>query len=452
MSINSPFNSTTYPAKNSLVGGDVFCLGDSAVLVGGVPSNSTITFTNFLTNITSLGTLTALNLGSSAVAAWNADTGIARSAAGVLEWNNGTKGVPATSGGLTIPNPAVAATSTAGVTTTFTASSATAGNITNGAAAGGGFTLNMGAAARLVSGNAAGGNFRVVPGAGIGTGAAGALIVQQPGGTPGTNEVQIYNDGTNSYVVSPSQTLVICKGGNNFTAGLDGSNNNCFAFQTTSSGGILGAYHSNSQSVAIDGINQRLGLSSVATIVWSVNNNQWGNSPDTGLARAVAGVVQPTTGGATGGWLQNTAGEAALNAAFTDATGTLAVTNLSRTLIAGRSYRIHGVLRVSNSLAADGVKIDFNGGTATITAGDFFIGAAAIGLGTTVAVATVSTTLAGVINYSTITGTEFIVLDGFIRCLAGGTFIMRAATNTTVSGTLTLGIGSNLGLNDTVML
>jgi hypothetical protein len=178
----------------------------------------------------------------------------------------------------------------------------------------------------------------------------------------------------------------------------------------------------------------------------------FGGSADVALCRIASRVigVADANNGSVPCWIQNTGGEAALNAAFTNSNGTLTATNLSFTLIAGRSYRIHGILQVSNSFASDGVQINFAGGTATITAGDFFVGVTAIGLGTTVAVATVSTTLAGIINYSTITGTEYLVVDGYIKCLNAGTFIMKAATNTTTSGTMTLGLGSNLALSDTV--
>jgi hypothetical protein len=64
--------------------------------------------------------------GSSATS--SLDTAIARNAAGVLELNNGTKGVPASAPGLTIPN----ASSGAGKTFTITGSSAASGSGANG--------------------------------------------------------------------------------------------------------------------------------------------------------------------------------------------------------------------------------------------------------------------------------------------------------------------------------
>lgn len=169
---------------------------------------------------------------------------------------------------------------------------------------------------------------------------------------------------------------------------------------------------------------------------------------DVALKRTAAGVFSVTNGGAGGGWLQNKAGEGALGNAFTDSVGTLTATNLSYTLKAGRSYRIVGLLQVSNSTATDGSQFNFNGGTATATS--FMVAFSAVG---TVAAGTVtSTTLAGVLNYTTNTGTDYIFVQGYIKVNAGGTIALQAATNTTVSGTMTLGAGSWLAFFDTVNL
>lgn len=169
---------------------------------------------------------------------------------------------------------------------------------------------------------------------------------------------------------------------------------------------------------------------------------------DLGLKRLAAAVAAVTDGGATNlGWLQE-AGYAALAANFTDAIGTLINTNLSFTVIAGRSYQISGLLQVSNSLAADGSQFNFAGGACTATT--FFM--ACNNIGSVVAGTVTSTTLAGVINYTTNTGTDYLVLSGYLKVNAGGTFIMKAATNTHVSGTMTLGAGSWLALTDTPTL
>jgi len=83
--------------------------------------------------------------------------------------------------------PVAAATSTAGNVLLLNASDATAGTITAGAAAGGDVTITAGNAARLTSGNANGGNINLVPGSGIGTGAAGQIL------GPATTGAAIYS-------------------------------------------------------------------------------------------------------------------------------------------------------------------------------------------------------------------------------------------------------------------
>ena len=43
------------------------------------------------------------------------------------------------------------------------------------------------------------------------------------------------------------------------------------------------------------------------------------------------------------------------------------ITGLSATLVAGRTYAFRIILLVNNSVAADGIKVDLDGGTATAT-------------------------------------------------------------------------------------
>lgn len=69
----------------------------------------------------------------------------------------------------------------AGVTASLAASAAVAGSSTVGAAAGGEVTVEGGAAARLTSGNADGGSVRLKPGAGVGTGFAGQVLLDDDG-------------------------------------------------------------------------------------------------------------------------------------------------------------------------------------------------------------------------------------------------------------------------------
>ncbi len=247
------------------------------------------------------------------------------------------------------------------------------------------------------------------------TGTAGQtpLVIRQTGGVAGTDEGWIYNDGSNTYILDQN--------GSNLGVILGGSNTGAVKVQ---SNGML--------------------IASGVSIYFTAGAGL-GGALDCDITRIVAGVLG---GSSVGTWYQNTAGEACLSAPFTNNTATLAVTNLSRTVKAGRSYRIEGILQVSNSTGTEGAQIAFDGGNATATT--FFMSASMVG--TNVAGAQVSTSLAGVINYTTVTGTDYIILRGFLKANAGGTIIVRAAENTTAAGTLTIGAGSWIALYDTVPL
>lgn len=165
---------------------------------------------------------------------------------------------------------------------------------------------------------------------------------------------------------------------------------------------------------------------------------------DTGVSRAAAGVVTATDGSTGRGWLKNNEGDICLASDFTNATATLASTNLSVTLIAGRTYTFTGALFVSNSQSGEGVKLDFDGGSATATSFicQFFMGDTGGDLNTRVtAIATDATN-------ATVTGNQVVYINGCITVNAAGTLILRAAENTHTSGTLTVSAGSWLTFRD----
>src|ERR1035437_3746070 len=125
-----------------------------------------------------------------------------------------------------------------------------------------------------------------------------------------------------------------------------------------------------------------------------------------------------------------------LAANFTKANATFGNTALSVTLVAGKTYAFQTNLYCSNSTAGEGVKVDFAGGAATATT--FIAGENDPTINLT------STTLAGVFNAATLTGTQVLSIKGTIIVNAGGTFIVRAAENSTSTGTLTCLTGSSL--------
>lgn len=137
-----------------------------------------------------------------------------------------------------------------------------------------------------------------------------------------------------------------------------------------------------------------------------------------------------------------------LTADVTNATTTFAsLTDLSVTLGAAGTYVGTMKIYCNNSTAAEGIKIDFSGGGATMTsfkatAADVFGGTNVLGTGQT-------TSLAGVLSFSTITGETEISVDITLVVNAGGTLIPRIAENSHAAGTLTVELGSNLVLFDT---
>ncbi len=142
----------------------------------------------------------------------------------------------------------------------------------------------------------------------------------------------------------------------------------------------------------------------------------------------------------------NSAENVRLTANVTNATATFSnLTDLTETLVAGGKYTGRLVLKCNNTTAAEGIQLDFNGGSATMT--NFW---AAMGVlassGTDTIGTAISTSLAGVLNYTLLTGETVIVIEISLVCANAGTFIPRFAENTTATGTLTAELGSYLWL------
>lgn len=162
-------------------------------------------------------------------------------------------------------------------------------------------------------------------------------------------------------------------------------------------------------------------------------------SKDSGIIRVTGGVLRFNDGSSGFGWHQ-WAGQAYLTNDQTNATATLASTTLSITLKAGRKYAFKCILYVSDDTAAEGVKIDFGGGTATATT----FRAHVTGFDTALTINTQVTSLTGAASAGTFTGSGMIEVHGSITVNAGGTFIPRFSQNTHAVGTLTLFAGSHL--------
>jgi len=115
-------------------------------------------------------------------------------------------------------------------------------------------------------------------------------------------------------------------------------------------------------------------------------------------------------------------------------------TSISGTLVSGKRYEFTLTLFVSESVAADGVAIDFDGGSVTMT--DFRAHATVYDTALVLSqqVSGIDTDIAA----ATITGDTLIVVRGYCLVNTGGTFIPRFSQASHSSGTLTLRKGSNL--------
>lgn len=154
-----------------------------------------------------------------------------------------------------------------------------------------------------------------------------------------------------------------------------------------------------------------------------------------------------------GSWPQQVSGlgRAALGGDYTNATVTFSNTVLSSNLYSGRQYTFRVALYVSDSTAADGAKLDFNGGSAA--ASDFIVTCVltnAVGAVLTQANA-VSTALGTTINIAALTDTaqHTYLCSGTVVASTTGTFIVRGAQNAHTTGTLTFRKGSHMWLEDT---
>lgn len=121
---------------------------------------------------------------------------------------------------------------------------------------------------------------------------------------------------------------------------------------------------------------------------------------------------------------------------YTNSTTTFSNTSLNVSISNGQKYSFILQVFASDSQAADGFKLDFNGGSATAI--NFIAGS------NTSIVTGVTTTLAGTFNNGTLTGTNLITISGSLEASTSGTFIVRAAQNAHTTGTLTVLRGSNL--------
>ncbi len=247
------------------------------------------------------------------------------------------------------------------------------------------------------------------------------VVVQNSSGTPFLQFGYNFNGVSNYGGILWLGNITPDAGNTNYTIASDGTNL------------VLNAH---------DGGALSLGIGGTSKWVVTASTGQLHASSTAGFSSTVDGVMSVFyTDETTPAWMQNGAGTKRLTANVTNATATFSnLTDLSMNVLAGRKYVGMMVVKCNNSTAAEGVKFDFNGGSATMTS--FWAAASEQVGGTTVLGTAISTALNGVINYTTITGETIIVIYVSFVVNAAGTIIPRVAEDSTAIGTLTAELGS----------
>lgn len=347
------------------------------------------------TDIATVGLASTTSLGWTAGLATAAlDTAIYRSAATVLNLTTGASTDAATRLRVGIAGTAYTnAADTAGVDVLFTAQSGGAHS----------------------AANPAGGSFVFTPGAkgSGGSGADGKVIIRQPGGTPGTDEVQIYVTGGIAYIEPKNGSTLQIAG----SAGL----------QVVSGGIIMNGAPWQLTSTAVK-------LGPTTQLVWTADEAT--GTARCGLEYLVNGVIGVTDGSTGIGWLQNTAGSSRVTTSdVTNVTTTpAAITGLSFTTIAGRKYAGRIKIWCEEATAADGYLFDLDGGNGTWTSFratyrlyDTSSATAALNSANVTAIATDFTG-------ATLTGAAYLEIDFAGVANAAGTFIPRFAKASDAAG------------------
>lgn len=298
------------------------------------------------------------------------------------------------------------------------------------------------------------------------TNSAGNNIIPK---SNGTNLVasQINDDG-NSVVIADGAGKFVFIGGTSPSGLIEGTNSTVIGdFNANGNGTILTVDDAagtviisasnglivnqiNLGGGAIAGINTlavaNSSTSALASTVQPINSAFFGNAANNSsqiICSTCSGNKIADLPNLTGTFLFDTSNiplSSSLTSDGTTTSATLATTNISVTVVNGSTYEFTCILFLSDSLAADGAKIDFNGGSATasnfrahVTSFD-----SALNLSTQV------TALSTAITMSTLTGASMIEIHGTFTASGNGTVIPRYAQNAHTTGTLTIAKGSNL--------
>ncbi len=252
--------------------------------------------------------------------------------------------------------------------------------------------------------------------------------------------------GANSSIGNGLSYDVIAGGFGNSTAGsggyrvISGGQGNAIGGVSSLYAMIPGGHNcsANAQASFAAGTQARAGTA--GSFVWADNQNSDfnDNGANTFNVRASGGVFITAPSFKINGVSQDTAAATSVATDQNNSSTTLASTTLSGTLLSGGSYTFEMTLFVSETVAGEGVKVNFDGGSVTATT----FRCETMITDTALQSATQTTALATTAGTATITGNSVIKISGFIKVNAGGTFIPQFAQNSHSSGTVTLYTGS----------
>lgn len=170
------------------------------------------------------------------------------------------------------------------------------------------------------------------------------------------------------------------------------------------------------------------------------------NTSDAGFLRLAASVVKASAGMSGDGWLQQPAGHKRVTSDVTvDSTTPGNVTDLTVTLIAGRKYAGRLVAFTNTPTAADGLRIDFDGGAGTMTS---FRAMGTVADTVSVRPLAMTTAIATDFVDTTTTGDAMTVIEFAMVVNAGGTFIPRIGKEADAGDAITLYTNSYMQLWD----
>lgn len=209
-----------------------------------------------------------------------------------------------------------------------------------------------------------------------------------------------------------------------------------------------------------DGVDTHVNAPSGSVKIGVANGGHWQvNSSGILKYNSKSGLYSPVDGvldtyandGTTPGWLRNSAGisRSAINTTCANSTNMVNLSNMSLSLLAGRKYFGEMKLFAKNSNAAEGLRFDFGGGTATFNSFEFGFAATPPGTGLTLGTLTSTTFNSAIVVAVATTADAVYTIPVGLTCNVAGTIIPRMSENIAAGGTATVELNSFFYLEDT---